>query len=647
MKTTRIFLALMFLFSTIALAQKYPDRIKRGGGQCIVKSDGSIECTPAPGKSIIMNGLTIGVQCAGVNDATALNAANALGGTIVISRGVTCAADSTVAISSTLRVERGGLFKAIASTVPVITGDIDGAGDGHQIFTNALPVGGNGTISFTGNTVITYARAEWWGASPSATPITNGRALNAASNALETIGAGDVVVGTGTFQFNATVTLGNDSSFTGIGLRGTNGQVGTTLQWMGATNLPAIKVSRGRFNHVRDVGLLNGVARGTTQGWLLTGPGTGTQTAGVTFERVHTTGFDIGTQLGESGSRAASEFTATQCVWSSNRIGLYLVDFNTLNINLFVPQFAFNTEYGLYSDACGWSVHGGAGAENGIATFRMNQAGTPIRIENFRDELTAAGTGVFFLGYSAQADQTIEFSGDHFTPSAAMTLPMISASGQVRINGAGVNGSNPFALYGDYIGGAAPNLVPQSNSSIEITNCDWLDTNPLLFTTLENSGQDGLRYRFFHNHKHSADGTGTGFYIDEKGIVDWPRRLSEETLLATVKNVDMNTATATTLFTVPTGRTVTITKVIVRNASTSLTTASWSYGFSSPTYNDVIADATHTGLVNTQFQSVLPAKDAAVQGLAGSGLSTFKVIMNTLQGGAATTTMDVYGYYLQ
>lgn len=113
--------------------------------------------------------------------------------------------------------------------------------------------------------------------------------------------------------------------------------------------------------------------------------------------------------------------------------------------------------------------------------------------------------------------------------------------------------------------------------------------------------------------------------------------------LATVTGVDMNTATPTALYTVPTGRSVIITSVTVHNASTSLTTASYSFGFNSAAFNNVIADATHTELTGSTLYTILNAKAGAKVGVAADVL---KVLMNTLQGGAATTTMDVFGYLI-
>lgn len=114
-----------------------------------------------------------------------------------------------------------------------------------------------------------------------------------------------------------------------------------------------------------------------------------------------------------------------------------------------------------------------------------------------------------------------------------------------------------------------------------------------------------------------------------------------DTKLATVAGVNMNTATATTLYTCPTGKSCVITKVIVRNASTSLTTASYSFGWNSAAFNNVIADATHVELTGSTLFTILPSKIGATVGLT---TGVFKVLLNTLQGGAATTTMDVFGF---
>lgn len=113
------------------------------------------------------------------------------------------------------------------------------------------------------------------------------------------------------------------------------------------------------------------------------------------------------------------------------------------------------------------------------------------------------------------------------------------------------------------------------------------------------------------------------------------------TLLNTATGVDLNTATAQTLYTVPTGKSCIPTHFAVRDPSTSLTTVSFSIGFNSATFNNIVADATHTELTGSTLYTVLIAKIGATRGVAGDVL---KLLNNVLQGGAATCTIDVFGF---
>lgn len=108
----------------------------------------------------------------------------------------------------------------------------------------------------------------------------------------------------------------------------------------------------------------------------------------------------------------------------------------------------------------------------------------------------------------------------------------------------------------------------------------------------------------------------------------------------TGSGVNLNTGTAQTLYNVPAGRTAIITRFVVRLASTSLTTVSFSIGWNAASYNDVLANATHTELTGNTLYSVLAAKAGAAIGAAGSDL---KLLCNTLQGGAATAVIETYG----
>lgn len=119
--------------------------------------------------------------------------------------------------------------------------------------------------------------------------------------------------------------------------------------------------------------------------------------------------------------------------------------------------------------------------------------------------------------------------------------------------------------------------------------------------------------------------------------------IGAETLLSSTPSVDLNTATATTLYTVPTGKSAIITRIVLRLASTSLTTVSLSIGFNSAAFNDVLANATHTELTGDTLFTVLSSKVGAKVGTTGQLL---KLLCNTLQGGAATCTVDIFGYLI-
>ena len=70
------------------------------------------------------------------------------------------------------------------------------------------------------------------------------------------------------------------------------------------------------------------------------------------------------------------------------------------------------------------------------------------------------------------------------------------------------------------------------------------------------------------------------------------------TRLATVSSVDMNSATASLLYSVPSGKSLAVMAIVIRNPSISLTTASLSFGFNNAVYNDVFPNSTYASLIN-------------------------------------------------
>lgn len=113
-----------------------------------------------------------------------------------------------------------------------------------------------------------------------------------------------------------------------------------------------------------------------------------------------------------------------------------------------------------------------------------------------------------------------------------------------------------------------------------------------------------------------------------------------EGLLSTTALVDANVTTKTTLYTVPASKVCYVTKVVLRDASTSMTTATFGVGFNANA-DDVIANATRTALTGGTLYEIIPAKAGAKEGAAADVLG---VQCDTPQGAAATITVDVFGY---
>ncbi len=125
-------------------------------------------------------------------------------------------------------------------------------------------------------------------------------------------------------------------------------------------------------------------------------------------------------------------------------------------------------------------------------------------------------------------------------------------------------------------------------------------------------------------------------------VVTTPLKL--DYLLASV-SVDVGSATAQTLYTVPTGKSCIITKIVMRSASASLNQAQdpvFSIGWNSTDYNNVVASATYTYPSATSTYKVLsPIANEATFGVAADVL---KVNVTTAATASTTVQFDVFGY---
>ncbi len=138
------------------------------------------------------------------------------------------------------------------------------------------------------------------------------------------------------------------------------------------------------------------------------------------------------------------------------------------------------------------------------------------------------------------------------------------------------------------------------------------------------------------------DAAGNGvLYNSNSSNVVTQTFVNAETVLSTTASVNLNTATPTVIYTCPTGKTCVITRFVFRVASTSLTTVSFSIGWNSAAYDNVIANATRTELTGATIYSVASAKTGST---LGASTETLRLLCNTLQGAPATFTVDAVGF---
>lgn len=180
-----------------------------------------------------------------------------------------------------------------------------------------------------------------------------------------------------------------------------------------------------------------------------------------------------------------------------------------------------------------------------------------------------------------------------------------------------------YLIINDNTGGPAILLPVQESGGVFIVN--GISVSGLGLTTAGVS--DSLDKRFVTDDELAA-------------LQDFSNGATEA-LLVSVPGVDLNSATPNSLYTVPAAKQAIITKIVVRDASISLTTVSFSVGFNDPDFDNVIADDTHTELSAASLYTVLQAMGGATRGTAGEVLS---LLCNILQGAAATCTIDVFGY---
>jgi len=132
-------------------------------------------------------------------------------------------------------------------------------------------------------------------------------------------------------------------------------------------------------------------------------------------------------------------------------------------------------------------------------------------------------------------------------------------------------------------------------------------------------------------------------YYNMQGLSLDPINLPQgEIKLATVDNVNVNTATEQVLFLVPVPYTLCIiTRITIYNASVSLTTWSGGFGWNAGTDTDTVASATHTELTTAAKYTHLSPIAGSAKGGAGGQFATKATIV---QGAPATISVYVWGW---
>lgn len=361
-------------------------------GRYDVKLSGTGIASPFTIGDIILSDLTepynvinFGAVCNGATDTftsitATVNAIVATGkpGKLILPQGLPCVVSSmTIPALVIIDYTQGGSWSIINGNVLTIVGSELGLELRQKTYFNT------GTVSFAGNKTKHTFYPENWGASPDSSASVNNSSLATMNLAMLTYnpsgyGNGIVEFGGGNYSISATWLIGSITGgggglgeFSGISIKGSNGLVGTKINYLGATNLPAIYFTRGRNNHIDDLLIESGVAKGTSIGLLISGPAVSMQTTGPTLNNVTIRNFHIGFQLGGGSVSNASVdgITFIGCTGSQNDIGLFTTgNGNTLNIDLTNSSFNSNSTWGvqLGGGSGAISLKGGAIQGNGI-----------------------------------------------------------------------------------------------------------------------------------------------------------------------------------------------------------------------------------------------------------------------------------------
>jgi hypothetical protein len=221
---------------------------------------------------------------------------------------------------------------------------------------------------------------------------------------IDEAGTGTIYFPRGNYVVSTTAVVNTSGAIKSINLLGDGPTPGgSVIKWAGAASGQLFKFNRMKFALITGLRFDNAVARGTTTGVWLTGPGSGEQNGFLTFSNCIFENFHVGLQGGDLGKvAAAGEILVSNCLFEANDTGwLGASSGNTLVI-LFVQTSAYgNRDYGFDLGSGSGDTHiiGGGVNSNGKADIALSLGWNGnVLIEGMRFEVGEQGGGIVNIG---------------------------------------------------------------------------------------------------------------------------------------------------------------------------------------------------------------------------------------------------------
>lgn len=416
------------------------------------------------------------------------------------------AVNCTIPANVTLDLTRGAMLRPANSTTTTIVGIIT-AGR-QQIFTNALAT--QGRVVFTGNIKMDRFYPDWWGTVKDG--ATNDlAALQATSEAADTVGAGTVDLGKGDYFISTGVwKIGNSASQHFLNVVGQGPSATRIRSTNTSATVGAIYLQKEINVHMEGFTVLQIGTIGTGVGIVLGGDAgtSGTQSNGNLFDMITIDSFDVCLGTTFTGGGTSSELTFINQKLLRCNTGFLNSDFNGLDFTFIQLEGALNGVM-MQMTTAGLNVFGGSSSSNGTDFVFSNDGQNQIR--GFRSE-GATNQFVKFTSSGGQNHLTIsdcEVAGLS-TPNAHNAI--IWSGGHLEVDNSDIQGQI-FANAGDP---ATAALTLRNNTILDPNNTYTATSTPTGmgpgFRIETSFGNSGPRFESVNNVQFSGPGAAIGFW---------------------------------------------------------------------------------------------------------------------------------------